>query len=301
MEICSYCDRKNWDSGVQRKTSHMDFGLFKQLVDEVATMEPVPAITVSYEGESTLNPNFVRMLEYLKKKRVRPWITIRPEYSHKQELKAIIENCSAVSVSMELLDTSCGAKIIDQLLELKSSKNSNLEISVNHTLCPPYELVSPLVIKFVNRFIEKVHEIYLWKKIEYGASITHSDTNGIVDHLKRRKVCKQPFSFFAILSDGRVSPCCNTSRVLLKTIDASMGIKAVLSSPEYGKFLEDHENITLKQYICKKCTLWIDEWLGDEKIMLSLSEGKMVEVFLEGNTFRIKGSLRKRDKQEKGK
>jgi len=288
---CPYCDRKNWTSDFQRKTPHMDYALFSQLVDEVSGMIPVPSITASYEGESVLHPEFVKMLGYFNRKNIRPWITIRPELNCEPELNAIIENCSAVSVSIELSDINLGSKYIEHLLELKTLKNSNLEISVNHTLSSPNKLTSPLGILFIETFINKVHEIYFWNKIKYGTSITHNNKSGIEEHLKRRRVCLQPTSFLAILSDGRVSPCCNTSRVVLKTIDASKGINAVLASPEYIRFLEDHEDILLKKYICEKCTLWMNEWLGDETIQISLFNGNKTDAYLEGHTIRIAGSL----------
>ena len=294
---CPYCDRWNWDADVRRKRPHMDFDLFRQLADEIAEMEPCPAVTISYEGESTLNPNFTQMLEYLNEKKIGPWITIRAEQTEKPELKAIVENCAAVSISMELTDTGLSIAekgFIDDMLVLKNSNDQDFEINVNHTLHPPLDIGTPQIINFIETWRSKVHEIYIWNKIEFGTSITHSFRQGIEKHLKRRRVCKQPFSFLAVLSDGRISPCCNTSRTAFKTIDVSNGIAAAFGSGEYKRFLEDHENMVLENYICLKCELWLDDWLGDEKVQIKLTEAKQVEAHLEGSTIRIEGALRRK-------
>lgn len=294
---CLYCDRRNWDADVRRKRPHMDFGLFRQLVDEIAEMEPCPAVTLSYEGESTLNPNFTLMLEYLNKKKIRPWITIRAGQTGKPELKSIVENCSAISISMELNDTGISFSekgFIGDVLALKNSDYQDLEISVNHTLHPPHDIRSPQIINFIETWRSKVHEIYIWNKIEFGTSITHRYRQGIEKHLKRRRICNQPFSFIAVLSDGRISPCCNTSRATFNTIDVSNGIAAALESGEYKRFLEDHENMALEKYICGKCELWLDDWLGDEKLQILLTDAEQVEANLEGSTIRIDGALRRK-------
>lgn len=289
---CFYCDRQNWDAGVRRNRPHMDLGLFGQLVDEISEMMPQPQVSLSFEGESTLHPEFIRMLEYLNEKKIRPWITIRAKRAGKPELNALIQRCSAVSVSMELNETAIGIKFVGDIIDLANPEINDIELSVNHTLCPPDHLESPGVVKFIETFKEKVHEVYIWNKIDFGASITHSDIQGIERHLERRRICKQPFSFLAVLSDGRVSPCCVTSRTVFRTIDASNGIAAVLKSEEYRHFLNDHENMNLGKYICGRCDLWLDDWLADEKGNIKLSKYRTVEAHFEGATVRIEGGLR---------
>jgi radical SAM protein with 4Fe4S-binding SPASM domain len=275
----------------------MDFSLFRQLADEISEMEPSPAVTISYEGESILNPDFSRMLEYLNEKKIRPWITIRAGQIGKSELRSIVEHCSAVSISMELDVTGISVPekgFIDDMLVLNNSNGHDIEISVNHTLHPPHDIRSLQIINFIETWRSKVHEIYIWNKIEFGTSITHSHSKGIEKHLKRRRVCKQPFSFLAVLSDGRISPCCNTSRTAFKTINVSNGIAAAFRSGEYKQFLEDHENTVLGNYICRNCELWLDDWLGDEKVQIMLTEAEQVDAHLEGGTIRIEGALRKK-------
>jgi hypothetical protein len=74
----------------------------------------------------------------------------------------------------------------------------------------------------------------------------------------------------------------------------SNGIAAAFRSGEYKQFLEDHENTVLGNYICRNCELWLDDWLGDEKVQIMLTEAEQVDAHLEGSTIRIEGALRKK-------
>jgi len=52
----------------------MDMQLFRFIVDELSEY-PSTSVTLSYEGESLLHPNFVEALSYLNHRGIRPWIT----------------------------------------------------------------------------------------------------------------------------------------------------------------------------------------------------------------------------------
>jgi MoaA/NifB/PqqE/SkfB family radical SAM enzyme len=60
---CSHCHRLTLD----RKTGHMDIGLFKKIVDEIASY-PEAFLRIVGLGEPTIHPHFREMMRYISKK-----------------------------------------------------------------------------------------------------------------------------------------------------------------------------------------------------------------------------------------
>ena len=100
----------------------------------------------------------------------------------------------------------------------------------------------------------------------------------------------QPFSYLAVLSDGRISPCCNSSRVYLHNIDALFPLDRLVIDSEFAKFQKRHADMDLDGTGCEHCSLWIDDWLGDEETIFELNDGRHITAYLEGSTIRIVGS-----------
>lgn len=275
--------------------------MYKRIIDELIEWEKVPSITLSYEGESTLNPKICEYLRYLDHKNIRPWISTRELSGDENVLSCLLEYCGAISVSIDgdeaqprgnnKTDLSYEnlKKRLIRLIDLSQKSCFGTAISVSRVLHPPENIESPLVKDFVTDWIDHVHEIYLWQKIDFSHGLRYSYREGIEKHLKRRRVCEQPFSYVAVLSDGRISPCCNTSRTVFTTINADDGLEPALASKEYQNFLEKHRSIHLQDMPCHDCELWLDSWIGDEILNMTLKDGLQHQVFLEGSSYRIKG------------
>lgn len=281
----------------------MDFEVYKRIIDEVADWGPIPSITLSYEGESILNPKINAYLKYLGIQKIRPWISTRELSDDEGVLKCLLQFCSSISVSMdENVDHSQKNHNTDAFLNKLKKRFFNLtklaqkdypetSLSVSMILHPPQDIESLLVKNFIAEWIDYVHEIYLWQKIDFTNGLKYHYRNGIEGHLRRRRVCDQPFSYLAVLSDGRISPCCNTSRVIQRSINVSNGLLNAINSEEYQKYLERHRSLDLRDTPCEDCELWLDSWLGDEMLNISLGDGRQCQVFCEGSSYRIEGKL----------
>jgi radical SAM protein with 4Fe4S-binding SPASM domain len=176
-----------------------------------------------------------------------------------------------------------------KLIHLAEKNYSQTLLSVSMVLCPPEVPESPHIKDFIAEWIDNVHNIFLWQKIDFSQGIKYTYRDGIDEHLKRRRVCEQPFSYLAVLSDGRISTCCNTSRTIFNSINIDSGLEYILTSKEYQGFLENHLSLKLQDTACQDCELWLDSWLGDEKLSISLEDGRQCQVFVEGSSYRIKG------------
>lgn len=275
----------------------MDFQLFQKVIDEITQLTIIPSITLSYEGESLLHPYFCKFLKYLNKKNMKPWITTSLLGGNPKKLDAMIDYCDTISVSLDgneqLFLINRGnvkqfKRVSEQLKRLLERRNrSGVKINLNMTLSPPHNISSKPVRDFIDRWIHEVDEIYIWKQIQFGEKIIYSYRDGIEKHLERRRPCQQPFNYAAILTDGRISPCCNTSRTVLPGLNIADGYMETFTSRIYSKFLSDHKELKLEGTPCKECELWLDDWLGDEEETIKKNNGEIVSYFHEGNTIRI--------------
>jgi len=301
---CAYCDRVNWRDGSQqvRRRQHMEVDLFKGLVDELVTWTPPPALTISYEGESLFHPQLFELLAYLRASGVRPWLSTSLCLFDRMLFGALLETCSTIHVSLDgLLEeftrirgTAEQFHIVEEhlleLLKLRAELASTTEITVSMTVCPPVTVISSPIEEFLIRWHGKVDQIYFWQMTNYKEKITLACRQGVEKHLKNRRICTQPFVYLAVLSDGRISPCCNTSRFVLPGIDASSGLFSVLNSAQLQAFRRQHKKFELSGLCCEFCELWLENWLGDEQIMLPFGDRQLAGL-LEGNSIRIPGEL----------
>jgi len=295
---CSYCDKRNWSRyGIEREKKYMEFRLFKKVIDEMAQLNTIPSITLSYEGESLIHPDFCNFLEYLNEKNIRPWVTTSLLGGNLKKLDAMIDYCDTISVSLDgdehmFVKNRGSVKQFKQVREqlnrlLRRKKRSCVKINLNMTLPPPHNISSNAVKHFIDRWIHEVDELYIWKQIQFGEKIIYLHRDGIEKHLKRRRPCQQPFNYAAILTDGRIAPCCNTSRTVLPGLNIANGYVETFTSQIFKTFLNNHKKCALKGTPCENCELWLDDWLGDEVETIVNKKGEAVTCYHEGNTIRI--------------
>lgn len=275
---CVHCDKRYWSAfGGERASPFMDLGLFRSLVDEIATSRKT-AVTLSYEGESLLHPGILEALEYMEATRVRPWLTTTLEGARDELLEALVRTCSVVSVSLALSDASFqetrgpiqilreAEDRLQRLLSLRTTVPSAARIAVNAVLPGGVPLGSPGVAAFARRWMGRADDIQVWFEMAYGREIRHLHRGGVSRHLARRRVCVQPWNYVAVLSDGTVSPCCVTSRVRLPGVTARRGLADALEQPAYREFLARQASRQLDGMPCVSCDCWLDDWLGDETV-----------------------------------
>jgi hypothetical protein len=213
-------------------------------------------------------------------------------------LAALVDCCGNISVSIATSQdefVACRGPVsayaatlerIEKLSALRARRGHPARLALNTTLRPGLALSSPAVTSFVAHWRARVDEIQVWMEMAYAEGIGHVHRAGLTRHQQRRRVCMQPFSFVAVLSDGTVCPCCVSSRVRLATVNARSGLAAALRQPEYCEFLARHSSLALEGTACTSCEAWLDDWLGDEEVPLGQTG---ITATLEGATARIEG------------
>lgn len=292
---CSYCERQQWrGTDLQRKVSHMPSDLFFRLADELAAWVPVPHVTLSYEGESTLHPRFVELLAYLASRGLRPWIATSLVHSSEETLAALVEHCSTVCVSLDgprenflmrrgdatRYDAVMGS--FNRLLELRGVKERRAEIAVSSVVTATD---SPLLARFAAEWHGRVDTVYGWLEIEYGRRIACGDASFGSAGPRRR--CRNPYEYLAVMSDGRLSPCCVSSRVWLP-VQAADGLASAWQSAAYREFRRRHAELRLSGTPCDSCDLWLDGWSADEQWTLEWAGRRWLGVVC-GSTIRVTG------------
>jgi len=298
---CVYCDRKHWSAqGVVRETQHLEPRLVERILDEVTGMSPRPSLTLSFEGESALHPQFPELLALAGARGLRPWLSTSLKGAGDDGLAAMLAHCGTVCVSLEIdreafaqrrgtvKDYGVVLKSMERLLAVGGRAEGYAAVAVSAVVPADEAIDSKRVSDFCATWIDRVDEIYLWNEWDFGEGIRLARSEGLARHLRRRRRCLQPEGFLAVLSDGTVSPCCLTSRVRLQGVTARDGILAVLEAPAYQAFLARHAAMELEGLPCQACDGWLEGWLGDETRTLQIGHSE-AKIFREGCTERIPG------------
>ncbi len=299
---CRYCDRVNWKRlDLARSVAHMDYDFFRVIVDDLAALGRPISLVLNYEGESLLHPRIGDMLDHCRTRGVLPWISTRLHPASPSLLRKMLESCSVIAASLDLpgvtletvtrasTDSSAQVHNLEMLLEMRCEEEAR--IAVTTVLTQGDRLESPHVLAFIEHWIERVDFVYLYQGIAFGAErISYINDFGISEHLQRRRPCQQPFSYLAIMSDGRLAPCCNTSRVRLPTAQAVPPVSKIVGHPELQRFRQQQSTMDLEGTVCAACDLWIDDWLGDEEATMTLGSGSCIRVVFEGSAIRIERS-----------
>ncbi len=302
---CEYCDRVNWQAPQHtRLRAHMDYDLFTRVVDEITSCGHPISLTLNYEGESLLHPRIVDMLEYCRRRNVRPWLSTRLHPASPELMHVILASCDTVAVSLDMAGPDgCAApnqsgtdraraQVANLDLMLQRAHAGSARIVVTTVLERGDSVENPKVLAFVEKWLDRVSSIYLYQGVEFGPnSIRYMNDLGISDHLKRRRPCRQPFSYLAIMSDGRMAPCCITSRVCMQETTVEPTLLGALSGSELAAFRARHKTMDLTHTICDDCDMWIESWLGEEDVTLSLPGGRTVRAVNEGGAIRIERPL----------
>jgi len=261
---CSYCDNQYRQSKKsERALEFMPVDMIDFIISETMEFEVKPSITLSYEGESTLHPNFELILEKFHSNNFNTWLSTNAVNTSLSLLKLLEKKCSHTCISVH--NYSSFEKIS---LLLKKSDFKNISLSW---------ILDSFDSHSINRWYREFGSaldlsvpIYFWLKARYSSQkIEIMDKKPFEVHLKSRKPCMAPFNYLAILSDGKISPCCITSRYTLKGVDIYDGFENVVNSDEYLYYLNQHKELKLEEYgTCLNCEFWLEGWLGDQEVTL---------------------------------
>jgi aryl-alcohol dehydrogenase-like predicted oxidoreductase len=297
---CSYCDKRNWrELGLDRTAPFLDEGLFRRLVDEIATWALTPRLTLSYEGESLLHPRFAEMIEYAAAVGLRPWVTTSLLGGDDRALAAMVEHASTISVSLDgLAPGFCRVRGTPEqyrrvrerlrlLTEIGSGGRRRAKVAASMVRPVSSARTSAAVRRFVQDCAEFVDEVNIWPELAFGATdIRLNPPPKLARHLRRRRTCLQASGFLAVLSDARLSPCCVTSRVRFRDLDSRGGLAAVLDSAAYRAFVDRHRTGALAGTPCEACDGWLEDCFETEEAIFMLN-GTALPAFREGLCLRI--------------
>ena len=216
---CTFCARTVLvEQEKFRKAAHMDFELFKKIIDEASTLGTF-SINLNLLNEPLTNPDLVPMIKYAKEKGI---VDVH-FHSHggllteKKSLELIDSGLDKLLISIDTPSKTKYEKLrvlsdFDQVVEnLRKFKQIRDE----------KDLLSPLIktnfIEFPGITSEEIKS-----DLEFG--LTLSDCVGFQEYIdptctigENKKysdgyiskfVCQQPFTRLAIAEDGTVSPCC---------------------------------------------------------------------------------------------
>lgn len=257
--ICYTCPHEAIKNGKLRK-NHMDFALFKKIIDEISRSkhkENIKEIFPFLYGEPFLYPSFIESLRYIRKNLPHCKIIIYSNGSVINNAEEIIKEKLIDSINFSLdasneetykkvrgLDYNAVSMNIHNFIKINKKYNNPIITSVSF-------VINDKNIKECKAFIK------YWKKFTY---VHFGCDDGRINKpfLKRNlnKPCRVIFEDLTILSNGKVALCCmdwknsiNLGELNNQTIDE------IWNSNLYEKIRDNH----LKKQrnlipLCKNCS-----------------------------------------------
>ena len=256
---CTFCARTVLvNEGKFRETAHMEFELFKKIIDE-ATEIGTYSINLNLLNEPLINPDLVKMIKYAKMKGI---VDVH-FHSHggllteKKAIELIDSGLDKLLVSIDSPKKESYEKlrvrskydtVIDNLKRFKELRDERKSLQ---------PLIKCNFIEFPG-----ISEKEIQENLEFGLKLADSvgfqefidPTNTIGEKKKYGKdyrstfACQQPFTRLSIAEDGTVSPCCldhefdlsvgNIKNKSITELWESTGMKNLREKQKSGKFFE---------------------------------------------------------------
>ena len=256
---CTFCARTILvDEDKFREPAHMDFELYKKIIDEAAEIGTF-SINLNLLNEPLINPELVKMIKYAKMKGI---VDVH-FHSHggllteKKSLELIDSGLDKLLVSLDSTKKESYEKlrvlsnfdsVISNLKRFKEMRDSRQNLQ---------PLIKCNFIEFPGITQEEMKE-----NLEFG--LTLADCVGFQEYIdptntigenkvyksdyKSSFACQQPFTRLSIAEDGTVSPCCldhefdlSVGNVKTKSITElwkSKEMEMIRNTQKNGKFYE---------------------------------------------------------------
>jgi len=206
-------------------TNVMDIELFKKIVDECATNK-LPALKLSYRGESLLHPKFIEMLRYAKSNGILEvaCVTNATALTEKKAQQIIDEGLDVLIISSDGLTKETFEKIrqgadydkvmrnIENLLELRGTGYKPfIRMQYTEQSDNAHETVD--FIKYWKNIVDEVTVSYMCEFDSPEKSKSGEARFFKENHVpaKDRQIhefkCHQPWQRLVVLADGRVTLC----------------------------------------------------------------------------------------------
>jgi len=250
---CTFCARTTRvQDGTWRKAKHMDFDLFKKIIDEATEMGTY-SINMNLLNEPLTHPKCIDMIRYAKEKGIvdvhfhthgglltdqkideilesgldRIFISIDSPYKEKYNKIRVLSDFDTVMENLKRLKEKrderglLGPLIRVSFIQFPDVSAKELEDAKNLFL----------------QFADYVgFQVYADPYLEIGKDKTY------LPNYKSKFVCHQPFTRLSIIEDGRVSPCCVDYDLGLIVGDVSkQTLKEIWESEELSKIRDIHK------------------------------------------------------------
>ena len=259
---CSMCPRHYMES----HPGYMSFELFKSIVGQIKE-HPETVIIPFFRGESFLHPDFLRMMEYLKKNTSNRVVFATNGMLLNRELAKEIINLEIdfISFSLDTINKTRyekmrrGAKYdtvvenIDSFLMLKeSSGQAKPEVQISSV---ETEKTKDEVEQFVREWLPRVDRVRIYKEHSAGGQFGRLKTP-LND--TQRKPCIKPITEMAIYWDGTVGLCNHDwiPKAFLGDANKSL-LKDIWRGKRYEEVRRQHlENRIDSILTCFNCDYW---------------------------------------------
>ncbi|MFQ6112837.1 MAG: radical SAM/SPASM domain-containing protein [bacterium] len=281
---CPLCVTGN--SRMTRKTGLMDFETFKKIIDEAG--DRIFYLLLYQQGEPFINKEFLRFVEYAKRKRVFVTTSTNGHYLDSETAqRTVASRLDSIIISIDGADQETyesyrkGGNLskvlegIENLLyERKRQKSKRPKIFIQFIVMKhnqdqikameslAKELGADRLLKKTVH-VETVHEALHWLPQTEGLRRYHFNGNGLEPKLMGKGACLRPWTSTLVNWDGSVVPCCfdKNGHHSFGSINEDSDFNRIWHSEKYGNFrtkmLSDRDSLD----ICSNCSQGIRLYL----------------------------------------
>ncbi|MFC1579350.1 radical SAM/SPASM domain-containing protein [Thermodesulfobacteriota bacterium] len=256
---CPMCPSRHLSEKEYAEYDHMDFELYKNLVDECARNK-VFSIRLSWRGEALTTPDFAEYVRYAKIVKKIPnvsFLTNGAMLKGKLAEKLIDYGADYISVSIDGLK-ECYEVIrypvtfetiynnLKAFKKLKKEKRKSKPVIRITTLWPA-------VAKEPKAFYDKMSPVC--DKIVYNPLKDYS----LTEPIKKDFICQFPWERLFVAFNGDVQPCSNTKDKFIIGNALHSSLKDIWNSEKMRELRDTHsEGRRMDIFPCNRCSYGID-------------------------------------------
>ena len=255
--MCYQAD-KSFSGKSHGHMGHMDFELYKKIIDEIEGN--IEAVTLASRGEPTLNPKIIEMVQYSKNKFLGFKINTNASMLNENLINNLLDaNFAEIVFSVDATDKDTYEKIringkyekIMSNLELFSKiKKNNFPNSNTITKISGVKIKEAQNVEEMKKKVGKYVDVV--QLVDYTP--WESSYNNPVGYTN--EPCHQLWHRMFVWQDGKVNPCdYDYKSELSKWNVKNNSISEIWNSKEYNKYRSMHlDNMRKSLYPCDRCT-----------------------------------------------
>ncbi len=275
---CNICPRENLVRTNQMRVGHIDFKLFKKIIDSIPNHENI--LTLVGLGEPLLYPKLKEAIRYIKKKKPKSFIRLSSNgiALNEKNAKILINNLDS-SDDLTISLNAASRKVHKMLMGVDQYDNviSNIKrfIELRKKLKSgraPRLIIQLLESKTIKKETEKFQNYWqpLLEPNDVVSVKSMLNWSGQIDEEKmgvknkgKRYPCYSLWTSISIDVQGNIYPCCEAfstrEKSQLKLGNLKQGDMAALYQKRVEPFRRIHQMGKWNQIEeCKKCDFWSD-------------------------------------------